>query len=81
MSSDFFLTRLQLLARHGRQVVLLVVRDLAFPQDEDDLQPFCAQRPERLVMRVPPGALLVVVGPGPRARAQRQKRHLVYDVP
>jgi hypothetical protein len=80
-SSDFFLTRLQLLACHGRQVVLLVVRDLAFPHDEDDLQPFCAQRPERLVMRVPPGALLVVVPPRPRTRQHREERHLIDDVP
>ena len=29
----------QLLPRHRRQVVLLVIGDLTFPQDEDDLQP------------------------------------------
>jgi hypothetical protein len=40
MSSDLFLTLPQLLARHGGQVILLVVRDLAMPHDEDDLQPF-----------------------------------------
>src|SRR5712692_11405028 len=37
MSSDLFLTLPQLLARHRRQVVLLVVRHLALPHDEDDL--------------------------------------------
>ena len=43
MSSDFFLALLpQLLPRHRRQVVLLVVGDLAFPQDEDDLHPLRA---------------------------------------
>ena len=42
-SSDFFLTLLpQLLPRHRRQVVLLVIGDLTFPQDEDDLQPLRA---------------------------------------
>ena len=53
MSSDLFLTPLQLLAGHRRQVVLLVVRNLALPHDEDDLQPLRAQRPERLAMSVP----------------------------
>ena len=48
MSSDFSLTLPQLLARHRRQMVLLVIRDLAFPHNEDDLQPFGAQRPERV---------------------------------
>jgi hypothetical protein len=43
MSSDLFLALLsQLLPRHRRQVVLLVIGDLAFPQDEDDLQPLRA---------------------------------------
>jgi hypothetical protein len=42
-SSDCFLTLLpQLLPRHRRQVVLLVIGDLTFPQDEDDLQPLRA---------------------------------------
>ena len=45
MSSDLFLTLPQLLPRHRRQVVLLVIRDLAFPHDEDDLQPLRAQAP------------------------------------
>jgi hypothetical protein len=31
MSSEFFLMLPQLLARHRRQVILLVVRDVAFP--------------------------------------------------
>jgi hypothetical protein len=39
MSRDFLLA---LLSRHRRQVVLLVIGDLAFPQDEDDLQPLRA---------------------------------------
>src|SRR6266481_5611507 len=72
MSSDLWLTLPQLLARHGCQVVLLVVRDLTVPHDEDDLQPFCAQRPERLVMSVAPRPLLVVVRPGPLAGEQRE---------
>ena len=42
-SSDVFLTLLpQLLPRHRRQMVLLVIGDLTFPQDEDDLQPLRA---------------------------------------
>jgi hypothetical protein len=70
-SSDFVLTLLpQLLPRHRRQVVLLVIGDLALPQDEDDLQPLRAQRPEHPVMRVAPRSLLVVVRPGPLTRAQ-----------
>jgi hypothetical protein len=42
-SSDFFLTPLpQLLSRHRRQMMLLVVRDLTVPHHEDDLQPLGA---------------------------------------
>src|SRR5215470_11501444 len=81
MSSDLLLTLPQLLARHGRQVVLLVVRDLAVPHDEDDLQPFRPQRPERLVMRVAPRPLLLVVRAGPGAGEQREEGHLVDHVP
>src|SRR6266571_6282720 len=73
MSSDLFLTLPQLLARHGGQVVLLVIRDLAMPHDEDDLQPFRPQRPERLVMPVAPRPLLVVVRSGPGAGEQREE--------
>jgi hypothetical protein len=69
MSSDF-LTLPQLLPRHRRQVVLLVIWGLALPQDENDLEPLRAQRPERLAMRVPPRSLLVVVRSGPHTRVQ-----------
>ena len=81
MSSDFSRTLPQLLPRHRRQVVLLVIRHLAFPQDEDDLHPLRAQCPKRLVMRVAPRPLLVVVRPGPLTRAQREERHLIDHVP
>src|SRR5438445_11457321 len=80
MSSDFFLTLAQLLPRHHRQVVLLVVRDLAFPHDEDDLQPLRAQGAERLTIRVAPSALLGVVRAGPLTPPQREERHVVDDV-
>ena len=70
MSSDFSLMLPQLLARHRGQMVLLVIRDLAFPHDEDDLQPFCAQRSQRLAVRVSPLSLLVVVRAGPLTREQ-----------
>jgi len=70
MSSDYSLTPPQLLARHRCQVVLLVIRDLAFPHDEDDRQPFGAQRPERLAVRVSPRALLIVVRAAPLTREQ-----------
>src|SRR2546425_9276855 len=73
MSSDCFLTLLKLPARHGCQVVLLVIRDVPVPHDEDDLQPFRPQRPERLVMRVAPRPLPIVVGPGPVTREQREE--------
>jgi hypothetical protein len=81
MSSDLFLTQPHLLACHRRQVVLLVVRDVTFPHHEDDLQPFRAQRPERLAMRVSPRALLILVRSGPRTREQREERYLINDVP
>jgi hypothetical protein len=80
MSSDLFLTRSQLLARHRRQMVLLVVRDVAFPHDEDDLQPLRAQRSERLTMRVFPRALLIVIRSCLRTREQREERYLINDV-
>jgi hypothetical protein len=41
MSSDLFLTP-QLLPRHRRQVILLVIRHLALPHDKDDYQPLRA---------------------------------------
>src|SRR5438093_10957593 len=81
MSSHFFLTLPQLLARHRRQMVLLVIRDLAFPHDEDDLQPFGAQRSQRLAVRVARLSLLVVVGAGPLTREQREERHVIDHVP
>jgi hypothetical protein len=40
MSSDLFLT--QLLSRHRRQVILLVIRNLALPHHKDDFQPLRA---------------------------------------
>src|SRR6266436_3907614 len=80
MSSDVFLTVPRLLARHCREVILLVIRDLVLPHDEDDLQPFRGQRPERLAMSVSPRLLLVVVGAGPDTRVQREERHVVDHV-
>jgi DNA-binding NarL/FixJ family response regulator len=80
MSSDVFLTVPQLLARHCREVILLVIGDLVLPHDEDDLQPFRGQRPERLAMSVSPRPLLVVVGAGPDTRVQREERHVVDHV-
>ena len=41
MSSDLFLTP-QLLSRHRRQVILLVIRNLALPHHKDDFQPLRA---------------------------------------
>jgi hypothetical protein len=81
MSSDLWLTLPELLARHDGQVVLLVVRDLAVPHDKDDLQLFRTQRSQRLVMRVAPRPLLVVVRSGPVAGEQREEGHLVDHVP
>src|SRR5215831_20564411 len=81
VSSDFSLTLPELLARHRRQMVSLVVGKLALPHDEDDLQPLRPQRPERLAVRVSPGALLVIVRAGPFTRAQREERHVFDHVP
>ena len=81
MSGDFFLRLPQLLPRHRREVVLVVIRCLALPHDEDDLQPLCAQRPERLAMRMSPRPLLVVVRPGPFTRTEREERDLIDHVP
>src|SRR4029434_382374 len=80
MSSDFFLTLSQLLPRHHRQVVLLVIRDLSLPHNEDDLQPLRAQGAERLAIRMTPRALPGVVRVGPLAPAQREEGHVVDDV-
>jgi hypothetical protein len=80
-SSHFFLTPLpQLLSRHRRQMMLLVVRDLTVPHHEDDLQPLGAQRPQSRMMIVAPRPLLIVVCPGPLTLAQREERHLIDDV-
>src|SRR5262249_9059382 len=80
-SSDFFLTSLpQLLSRHRRQMMLLVVRDLTVPHHEDDLQPLGAQRPQRRMMIVAPRPLLIVVGPAPLTLAPPEKRNLIDDV-
>src|SRR6266550_7658765 len=80
MSSDFFLRLPQQLPRHRGEVVLVVIRSLAFPHHEDDLQPLCAQRPESLAMRMSPHPLLIVVRPGPLIPLQREERHLIDDV-
>src|SRR5438132_2225087 len=80
MSSDFFLRLPQQLPRHRGEVVLIVIRSLAFPHHEDDLQPLCAQRPEGLAMRMSPHSLLIVVRPGPLIPLQREERHLIDDV-
>src|SRR6516164_1058193 len=77
MSSEFFRTLPQLLPRHCRQVVRLVIRHLAFPQDEECLHPLCAQRPEGLTILLALRPLLVVIRPGPLARAQREEGHLI----
>jgi hypothetical protein len=81
MSSDFFLRLSQLLPRHRREVVLVVIRRVALPHDEDDLQPLCAQRPERLAMRMSPRPLLVVVRARPFTRTEREERDLIDHVP
>jgi hypothetical protein len=56
MSSDLFLRMPSLVSRHRREMVLVVIRSLALPHDEDDLQPLGAQRPERLAMGMSPRA-------------------------
>src|SRR5437899_5065821 len=81
LSSDFFLSPLpQLVPRHRRQVMLLVIRDVAVPHHEDDLQPLGAQRPQGRMMIVTPRPLLVVVRPGPFTLPQREECHLIDDV-
>ncbi len=61
----FFLRTPQRLPGHHGQVLLLVVRNLALPHHEDDLQPLGPQGPGRPAMSVPPGALPVVIRPRP----------------
>src|SRR5438552_17704067 len=78
LSSDFFLSPLpQLVPRHRRQVMLLVIRDVAVPHHEDDLQPLGAQRSQGRMMIVTPRPLLVVVRPGPFTLPQREECHLI----
>src|SRR6266508_4636462 len=55
VSSNFFLRVPQRLARHRREVVRLVVCDLALPHDEDDLQPLGSERLQGVSMTVSPG--------------------------
>src|ERR1700730_16970728 len=61
VSSDFLLRVPQRLPGHRRQMMLLAIRDVALPHDEDDLQPFRSQGPQRPAMPIAPRALLVVV--------------------
>src|SRR5262245_63885186 len=81
MSSGSWLGFPQLLARHRREVILIVVRCVTLPHDEDDLQPRGAQRPERLTMGMSPRPLLVVVRPSPFAGTEREERDLIDHVP
>src|SRR3989442_2834899 len=81
MSSDFFLRLPQLLPRHRREMVLVVIRCWALQHDEDDLQPLCAQRRKRLAMRMSPRRLVVVVCPGPFTRTEREERDMIDHVP
>ena len=57
----------QVLARHGGQVVVLVIGDLATPQHEEDLQPLRREGPQGGMVPVPPLAIAIVVGPRPLA--------------
>src|SRR2546426_4123333 len=67
----------QMLPRHRRQVIGLVVGDPAAPQHEDDLEPLRGERPEGVVMPVAASAAPVVVRAGPFALLKRLKRELV----
>src|SRR5512132_3818422 len=61
--------------------MLLVIRDVALPHYEGDLQPLGTQRSQGRMMTVAPRPLLVVVRPGPLTLPQREERHLIHEVP
>src|SRR3989442_1612038 len=65
------------MAGNAGQVVLLVIRDLARPHREDDLQPLGPDGAERMVVALAAPAAAIVVGAGPLAVSQRQESELV----
>src|SRR5205807_1135209 len=70
----------QMLSRHRRQVMGLVIGDLAAPQHEDDLEPLRRERAERVVMAVAAAAAAVVIGARPLACLERLQGELVHGV-
>src|SRR5439155_20125586 len=65
------------MAGNAGQVVLLVIRDLARPHREDDLQPLGREGTEGMVMRMAAPPAPVIVDAGPLTVPQRQEGQLV----
>jgi len=55
------------------QMIRLVIRHLALPHHEDDLQPLRAERPQGLMVPVASSPVLFVVAPRPLALTQREE--------
>ena len=66
-------------SNHG-EVMGLVIGNLAAPHDEDDLQPFRAERSHGLVMALPPRALLGVVRSRPVTLPQGEERQQMHGM-
>jgi len=63
-----------------RQVGVLIVRFMISPHHKDNLEPLRPQSPERLGMAVSLGSLIPIVGVGPFALVERDKRQPVRGV-
>ena len=70
-----------LLSRHHRHVRVLIVRRVACPHHEDDLEPLRTEGTEGSVMAVSTRSLLAIVGQRPLTPAERDERQGVRRVP
>src|SRR2546426_11224908 len=81
LSSDFFLSPLpQLVPRHRRQVMLLVIRDVAVAPHAGVLQPPWAPPPQGRMMIVTPRPPAGVGRPGPFPLPHREEYAPIDDV-
>ncbi len=70
----------QVLARHQREMVVLIISNVAAPQHEDDRDPLRGERPHRGLVLMTARPLAVVVGPGPLAGFERAEGELLQGV-